>query len=107
MTKANVFQLGLVVFFLGGAGYEVFRFLGFESLSAGIAAQSLLILIVLGWTMSYLFRVFTGKMTFVEQRKRYRKSYDEITQAKIKEKFDSMSEEEQIALLEKVEKENN
>ena len=106
MTRAKVFQIGFVVFILGGLGYEAFQVLGFESISAGIAAQSVLILIVLGWTASYLFRVFSGNMTFMEQRKRYRDAYEKLTDEKIMEKFEAMTEEEKIKLLKTVEEES-
>ena len=105
MTRAKVFQIGLLVFLLGGLGYEAFKFLGLESLSAGIATQSILILIIFAWTASYLFRVFSGNMTFMEQRKRYREAYEKLTDKKIKEKFNAMTEEEQIQLLKTVEQE--
>tara|TARA_Y100001968_G_C18816716_1_gene462727 strand:+ start:188 stop:511 length:324 start_codon:yes stop_codon:yes gene_type:complete len=107
LTRAKVFQIGLLFFFLGGLGYEIFQFLGFESISAGIAAQSILILIICAWTVSYLFRVFTGNMTFMEQRKRYRDAYEKFTDKKIKEKFDAMTEEEKIKLMREVEKQDN
>ena len=106
MTRAQVFQIGFLVFVLGGLGYEVFQFLGFESISAGIAAQSILILIVFAWTASYLFRVFSGNMTFMEQRKRYREAYEKLTEEKIREKFEAMTEEEKIELLKTVEEES-
>ena len=106
MTRAKVFQIGLVVFLLGVLGYEVFQFLGFESLSAGIATQSILILIIIAWTASYLLRVFSGNMTFMEQRKRYREAYEKLTDEKIKEKFEAMTEEEKIELLKIVNEEN-
>ena len=106
MTRAKVFQIGFVVFILGGLGYEAFQVLGFESISAGIAAQSVLILIVLGWTASYLFRVFSGNMTFMEQRKRYRDAYEKLTDEKIMEKFEAMTEEEKIKLLKTVKEES-
>ena len=107
MTRAKVFQIGLIVFVLGGFGYEIFQLFGFESISAGIATQSLLILIILGWTASYLSRVFTGKMTFMEQRKRYREAYQKLTDEKINEKFASLTEEEKIQLMREVEIENS
>ena len=107
MTRIKVFQIGLAVFIFGGVVYELFQFFGLESISAGIAAQSILILIICLWTASYLFRVFTGNMTFMEQRKRYRKAYEEITEEKMKEKFDALSPEEKKALIEEVEKETN
>ena len=99
MTRAKVLQLGLVILLLGGAGYACFRALGFDDTSAGIAAEAVLVLIVFAWTGSYFFRVITGKMTFVEQRKRYRKVYDELTNSKLQAKFDEMSEEDQIRLI--------
>ena len=106
MTRAKVFQIGLMVFILGGLGYEVFQLLGFESISAGIATQSILILIIFAWTGSYLFRVFSGNMTFMEQRKRYREAYEKLTDEKIRKKFETMTEEEKIELLKTVEGEN-
>ncbi len=105
MTRAKVFQIGLIVFLLGGLGYEAFQLLGFESISAGIATQSILILIIFAWTASYLFRVFSGNMTFIEQRKRYREAYDKLTEEKIREKFEAMTDEEKFELLKKVEDE--
>tara|TARA_B100001029_G_C14819861_1_gene317046 strand:- start:38 stop:361 length:324 start_codon:yes stop_codon:yes gene_type:complete len=107
LTRAKVFQIGLIVFALGGIGYELFQLLGFESISAGIATQLILILIIFAWTASYLFRVFSGNMTFMEQRKRYREAYEKLTDQKIKEKLDSMTEEEKIELLKTVEDETS
>ena len=107
MTRTKVFHIGLSVFTFGGVVYELFQLFGLESISAGIAAQSILILIICLWTASYLFRVFTGNMTFMEQRKRYRKAYEEMTEEKIKEKFEAMSPEEKTALIEDLEKETN
>tara|TARA_B100000700_G_C14570228_1_gene635231 strand:+ start:331 stop:654 length:324 start_codon:yes stop_codon:yes gene_type:complete len=107
LTRIKVFQIGLIVFVLGGVVYEVFQLFGFESISAGIAAQSILILLIFAWTLSYLFRVFTGNMTFMEQRKRYREAYEKLTDERIQEKFDAMSEEERMQLIKDVEKENN
>tara|TARA_Y100001968_G_C19010120_1_gene550114 strand:+ start:97 stop:420 length:324 start_codon:yes stop_codon:yes gene_type:complete len=106
LTRAKVFQIGFIVFALGGLGYEVFQFLGYESISAGIATQSILISIILIWTASYLFRVFSGNMTFMEQRKRYRDAYEKLTDEKIREKFEAMTEQEKIELLKRVEDES-
>ena len=103
MTRAKVFQVGLMVFVLGALGYEVFQLLGFEAISAGIATQSILILIIFAWTASYLFRVFSGNMTFMEQRKRYREAYEKLTDEKIKEKFEGMTDKEKIELLKTIE----
>ncbi|WP_320664192.1 DUF3007 family protein [Prochlorococcus sp. MIT 1223] len=104
MTRAKVIQLGFLVLLLGGAGYFAFLTFGFDEASAGIAAEAVLILIVLAWTFSYFLRVINGKMTFVEQRKRYRAAYDQITNTKLKSKFESLSEEEQKRLIDQLEK---
>ena len=106
MTRAKVFQIGLIVFLLGGLGYEAFQLIGLESISAGIATQSILFLIIFAWTASYLFRVFSGNMTFMEQRKRYREAYEKLTDEKIKEKFDALTEEEKTELLNMVDEES-
>ena len=73
MTRAKVVLIGLIVLALGGVAYVGFEAVGVQGFSAGIAAQSLLVLIVVAWTGSYLFRVVT--MTFMEQRRRYREVY--------------------------------
>ena len=99
MTRLNVLLIGLAVLVLGAIGYGAFTAVGFEDVSAGIAAEAVLIVIVVVWTGSYLFRVVTGKMTYMEQRRRYREEYDEFTDAQLQERFDALSPEEQQALL--------
>ena len=44
------------------------------------------------------------KMTFMEQRKRYRKEYEKIVNDKLEIKFNSLSKEEQEKLMEDLEK---
>ena len=99
MTRGQAMLLGLAVFALGGGGYWAFRSSGLEGFSAGIAAAAVLMLVVLGWTGSYLLRVVSGKMTYMEQRRRYRAAYDAITDDALQRKFDAMSPEEQQSLL--------
>ena len=108
MTKANVLQLGFFLILLGGIGYGLFIALGFDEVKAGIISQSLLVLILVGgWIISYFRRVFSGKMTFMEQRKRYMKEYDLIADKELQNKFNSMSDEERIKLIKEVEKEKS
>ena len=102
MTRGKVLLIGLIVLLLGGVGYVGFDALGLEGFSAGIAAQSLLVLIVVVWTGSYLFRVVTGQMTYMEQRRRYREVYDEQEADDLQKRFDALPPEEQQALLQKI-----
>ena len=99
MTRAGVLKLGLGLLATGGLGYWLFEALGLEGFSAGIAAEALLVVVVVVWTSSYLFRVVTGRMTYMQQRKRYRSEYDQLTAQQLQERFDALSPEEQEALM--------
>ena len=107
MTRAKVLQLGLGLFVLGAFGYWGFQLLGFKDFSAGIASEAVLISLVFIWLGTYLFRVVRGKMTFMEQRKRYIREFEDLTTSKLQERFEAMSEEEQIKLLQEIEIEKN
>ncbi len=107
MTRGKVLQLGLLTFLIGAIGFGAFRFAGFEALSAGIASEALLVLLVIGWTGSYLFRVVSGKMTFMEQRKRYRSAYEQLQTRELKARFESMTTEEQKQLLNELDMEKD
>lgn len=102
MTRGKVLLIGLGVLLLGGAGYVGFEAAGLEGFSAGIAAQAVLVLIVVVWTSSYLFRVVTGQMTYMEQRRRYREVYDEQETQDLEARFEALSADEQQALLRKI-----
>ncbi|WP_186479424.1 DUF3007 family protein [Synechococcus sp. NOUM97013] len=99
MTRAGVLKLGLGLLATGGLGYWLFEALGLKGFSAGIAAEALLVVVVVVWTSSYLFRVVTGRMTYMQQRRRYRSEYDQLTAQQLQERFDALSPEEQEALM--------
>ncbi len=99
ITRGKALLAGLAIFGIGGIGYWGFQAAGFEGFSAGIAAQALLVVIVLVWTGSYLFRVVTGNMTYMEQRRRYRTGYDAATDEELQKRFDALSPEEQEKLM--------
>jgi hypothetical protein len=99
MTKGQSLLLGLAVLALGAAGYGAFAATGFEGFSAGIAASAVLMLLVLVWTGSYLFRAITGSMTYMQQRRDYRQAYDAYTDAELLKRFEALSPEEQAKLL--------
>jgi len=99
LTRSGALLAGAAVFAVGGLGYWAFQAAGFEGFSAGIAAQALLVAIVLVWTGSYLFRVVTGNMTYMQQRRRYRSTYDAATDDELQKRFDALSPDEQEKLL--------
>ena len=43
--------------------------------------------LVVVWTSSYLFRVVTGRMTYMQQRRRYRSEYDQLTAQQLQERL--------------------
>ena len=102
MTRGKVLLIGLAVLLLGGVGYVGFDAAGLEGFSAGIAAQAVLVLIVVIWTSSSLFRVVTGQMTYMQQRRRYREVYDEQEIQDLDARFEALSPDEQQALLRKI-----
>jgi hypothetical protein len=102
VTRGQAFLLGLGVLALGGVGWWGFRFSGLEGFTPGLAASALLTLLVIAWTGTYLFRVVSGKMTYMEQRRRYRAIYDARTDAELLARFDALSSEEQERLLREV-----
>ena len=104
MTKGKVLQIGLLISFLGLLNYKLAPQLGIDNFTASTISNFILILIVIAWVSSYVFRVVNGKMTFMEQRKRYRKEYEKIVNDKLESKFNLLSKEEQKKLLEDLEK---
>ena len=90
----SVFSLLEELFFLS------FNFAGLDSISAGIWSQTILIAGVIGWSLTYLFRVVTKNMTYNQQLKDYE---DAVLQKRLEE----MSPEELAKLQEEVAKEKN
>ncbi len=104
MTKGKVIQIGLFISLIGSISYEFTPQIGIDNFTANTLSSCILILIVITWVTSYVYRVVNGKMTFMEQRKRYRKEYEKVVNDKLETKFNSLSKEEQQKLMEDLEK---
>ena len=104
MTKGKVIQIGIFVSLIGLVSYKFAPQIGFDIFTATTISSCVLILIVISWVSSYVYRVVNGKMTFMEQRKRYRKEYEKVVNDKLETKFNSLSKEEQQKLMEDLEK---
>ncbi|MEL4895522.1 DUF3007 family protein [Crocosphaera sp. Alani8] len=98
MRRIDVITISLAVFFGGGLLYLVFQAIGLDGLSAGVWSQALLVVVVLAWTSSYLFRVANKDMTYNQQIKDYE---DAVLQKRLEE----MTPEELRKLQEEIEKE--
>ncbi len=99
MTRGRAILIGLLVFGLGAGGWWGFRAFGFDGFTPGIAASALLMVVVVGWTSSYLLRVVTGRMTYMQQRRDYRAAYDALTDEELQRRFEALSPEQQERLL--------
>ena len=104
MTKGKVIQLGIFVSLIGLISYKFAPQIGIDNFTASTISSCILILIVVTWVTSYVYRVVNGKMTFMEQRKRYRKEYEKVVSDKLETKFNTLSKEEQQKLMEDLEK---
>ena len=104
LTKGKVLQIGLLISFLGILVYKLEPYLGIDNLTASTISNFILIFIVIAWISTYVFRVVKGKMTYMEQRKRYRKEYEKIVNDKLEVKFNSLTKEEQEKLMEDLKK---
>ena len=104
LTKGKVIQIGLFISLIGLISYEFVPQIGIDNFTATTLSTCILILIVITWVTSYDYRVINGKMTFMEQRKRYRKEYEKVVNDKLETKFNALSKEEQQKLMEDLEK---
>ena len=104
MTKGKVLQIGIFVSFIGLISYSLAPRVGIDNFTAGTISSCILIMIVVTWVSSYVYRVINGKMTFMEQRKRYRKEYEKVVNDKLENKFNALSKKEQEKLMEDLEK---
>ena len=104
MTKGKVIQIGLFISFIGLISYKFAPQFGIDNFTATTLSSCILILIVITWVTSYVYRVVNGKMTFMEQRKRYRTEYEKVVNDKLETKFNALSKEEQQKLMEDLEK---
>ncbi|MDC2988259.1 DUF3007 family protein [bacterium] len=104
MTKGKVIQIGIFISILGFISYKLAPQVGIDNFTASTISSCILILIVITWVSSYVYRVVNGKMTFMEQRKRYRKKYEKVVNDKLEKKFNELPKEEQEKMIKDLEK---
>jgi len=75
MRRIDAILVAFAVFLMGGIIYLIFNFLGVDAATAGIWSQVLLVLGLIGWVFTYVFRVFTNNMTYHQQVKDYEDAF--------------------------------
>jgi hypothetical protein len=98
MRRIDVIGIGIGVFLAGGVLYLFLEKTGLDSTSAGIWSQALLVGGLVGWVLTYLFRVATSNMTYGQQRRDYE-------DAVFKKRLESMTPEEIAQLQAEIERE--
>jgi hypothetical protein len=100
MRRIDVIAITLGVFVAGGIIYLILQQTGLDSLSAGIWSQVVLVGGLLGWVISYLWRVVNSKMTYNQQVKDYQEAF-------LAKRLASLSEEELEKLQAEIAQENS
>jgi Protein of unknown function (DUF3007) len=100
MRRIDVIAIVITIFAAGGVAYLFFETVGFDGISVVIWSQSLLIIGLVGWTLTYLFRVMGKKMTYNQQVKDYE-------DAVLQKRLEAMSSEELEKLQEEIAQEQS
>lgn len=82
MRRIDVIGIGLGIFAAGGLTYAILQAVGFDSVSAGIWTQALLVGGLIGWLITYGLRAVTQTMTYNQQLKDYE---DAVLQKRLEE----------------------
>lgn len=98
MRRIDVIGIGFGVFAAGGLAYLLLQVAGLDSLEAGVWSQLLLIGGLVGWLLTYLFRVGTKKMTYNQQVKDYE-------EAVLQKRLEEMTPEELAQMQAEIEQE--
>lgn len=91
MRRIDVIGIGVAIFVGSGAIYGTMRWFGLSTLDAGVWSQVVLVLGLLGWLTTYLYRAFTKTMTYNQQLRDYET-------AVLQKRLDEMTPEELAAL---------
>lgn len=96
MRRIDVLSLGLGVFVCAGLVYLALQLFGLDSINAGIWTQAALVVLLIGWSLTYLFRVGSKNMTYNQQLKDYE-------EAVMEKRLAEMSPEELAQLQQEIE----
>lgn len=96
MRRIDALGISLGVFVAAGLVYAALQIFGIDGIDAGIWTQALLVIGLVGWSLTYLFRVGTKNMTYNQQLKDYE-------EAVMQKRLEEMSPEELAQLQQEIE----
>ena len=90
MRRIDVIGFGLAIFLVGGGIYLILQLVGLDSITAGVWSQVFLIIGLVGWVLTYVFRALTQSMTYNQQLQDYeeavlQKRLEELTPEQLAE----------------------
>ncbi|MCG8362595.1 MAG: DUF3007 family protein [Pseudanabaenales cyanobacterium] len=90
MRRIDVIGIGLATFLVGGGVFLILQLVGLDTLTAGVWSQVFLVIGLISWVLTYLFRVLTQNMTYNQQLKDYeeavlQKRLEELTPEQVAE----------------------
>lgn len=100
MRRIDALGITIGFFAAGGIIYFMLQAVGLDSQKAGIWSQAVLVFGLIGWLLTYLFRVGAGKMTYNQQLKDYE-------DAVLQKRLDAMTPEELAQLQAEIEQERS
>ncbi|NJL52264.1 MAG: DUF3007 family protein [Hydrococcus sp. SU_1_0] len=98
MRRIDALGIGLGVFVAAGLVYLALQLLGLDGINAGIWTQTALVVLLIGWSLTYLLRVGSKNMTYNQQLKDYE-------EAVMQKRLEEMSPEELAQLQQEIEQE--
>ena len=98
MRRIDALAIGLGVFIVAGLVYLALQLFGLDGINAGIWTQAALVIGLVGWSLTYLLRVGSKKMTYNQQLKDYE-------EAVMQKRLEEMSPEELAQLQQEIERE--
>jgi hypothetical protein len=96
MRRIDALGIGLGVFVAAGLVYLALQLFGLDGINAGIWTQVALVVMLIGWSLTYLFRVGNKQMTYNQQLKDYE-------EAVMQKRLEEMSPEELAQLQQEIE----
>jgi hypothetical protein len=74
MRRIDAIAVMIAFFGLGGVAFLLLRAYGFDGINAGVWSQVALVVVLLGWISTYIFRAVTQTMTYNQQLDDYKKA---------------------------------
>lgn len=96
MRRIDALGIALGVFIAAGLVYVSLQIFGLDSIKAGIWTQTALVLGLIGWSLTYLLRVGSKRMTYNQQLKDYE-------EAVMQKRLEEMSPDELAQLQQEIE----